>query len=101
ISSVPVLGHAVQAPSAMLPNAAPWVSANHVAPSPMAAASENESSDPNSSRTERPSHHVNYADAPGAPKSNQLPRTAGARRSSAAEATEPGREGARSTCDAA
>src|SRR5215469_8066777 len=56
MSGVPVFGHAVQAPTRIGPNAAAWVTANHVAPSPELAAMIRANSTPSSRRTFGPVH---------------------------------------------
>lgn len=51
MSTEPLRGHAVQAPMESAPNATPRVSVIHVAPSPMAAASNNVKQELRNSRT--------------------------------------------------
>src|SRR5262245_10094299 len=54
MSEVPVLGQAVQAPMVTAPKAVPRVTASHVPPSPIRAATASANSDPNSNRTDHP-----------------------------------------------
>src|SRR5205807_2405961 len=64
MSVLPFLGHAVQAPILIAPNAVPRVSASHVAPSPTAAPTKTPKKEP---RTNRPDELTSGAD--------QWPRT--------------------------